>query len=113
MIGQSISDAVVPAIWHVEVGNALLVQTRRKRLLPASAAEAFERFPTLATEVDTETTGLGWRNGLRLAERHRLTLYDAVYLELAQRRDLPLATLDRELQAAARAEGVPLVPPLE
>lgn len=68
-IGQGLGNAVVPAIWHVEVGNALLVQMRRKRLLPASAAEAFERFPILATEVDTETTQLGWRSGLRLAER--------------------------------------------
>jgi predicted nucleic acid-binding protein len=44
-----------------------------------------------------------------LAHRHRLTLYDAAYLELAQRRRLPLATLDSDLRAAAMAEGVPLL----
>jgi predicted nucleic acid-binding protein len=50
-----------------------------------------------------------WGATLRLAERHRLTLYDAVYLELALRRALPLATLETELRAAAKAEGVKLL----
>jgi predicted nucleic acid-binding protein len=44
-----------------------------------------------------------------LSRRHRLTFYDAAYLELAQREAIPLATLDKELVTAARAEGVPLV----
>ena len=44
-----------------------------------------------------------------LSRRHRLTFYDASYLELAQREGIPLATLDKELVTAARAEGVPLV----
>ena len=46
---------------------------------------------------------------LALARTHRLTVYDAAYLELALRVDAPLATLDRKLAAAARAAGVPLV----
>lgn len=54
--------------------------------------------------VDTETDGQAWGTTLRLAERHRLTLYDAAYLELALRRGLPIATLDEELRVAAQFE---------
>jgi predicted nucleic acid-binding protein len=55
--------------------------------------------------LDTETAGQAWTATLRLAERHRLTMYDAAYLELAQRRKLPLATLDEDLVKAAKALG--------
>jgi len=44
-----------------------------------------------------------------LAGRHKLTVYDAAYLELAVRRRLPLATLDEQLRAAGNSEGVPLL----
>jgi predicted nucleic acid-binding protein len=63
----------------------------------------------LPITIDTETTAQAWTATNRLAERYRLTLYDATYLELAQRLDLPLATLDAELRAAASALGVPLL----
>jgi predicted nucleic acid-binding protein len=63
----------------------------------------------LPITVDLETDRQAWVATLRLAIRHRLTLYDAAYLELAQRRELPLATLDRELRTAAVAEGVSLL----
>jgi len=59
--------------------------------------------------VDPETDRQAWGPTVRLAERHRLTLYDAAYLELAQRRGLPLATLDTELRNAASTEGVILL----
>ena len=57
-------------------------------------------------EADLETDAHAWSATLRLAEKHELTLYDAAYLELAQRRRLPLATLDRELRRAADRIGV-------
>jgi predicted nucleic acid-binding protein len=63
----------------------------------------------LPITVDPETDRQAWSATLQLATRHRLTLYDAAYLELAQRRGLPLATLDRELRAAAAAERVVLL----
>jgi predicted nucleic acid-binding protein len=52
---------------------------------------------------------VAWGATLHLAVRHRLTTYDAAYLELAQRRGLPLATLDSELRTAAATEKVPLL----
>jgi predicted nucleic acid-binding protein len=62
----------------------------------------------LPIQVDPETNRHAWGATMRLAERHKLTVYDAAYLELAQRRGLPLATLDKDLRAAASAEGVVL-----
>jgi predicted nucleic acid-binding protein len=60
--------------------------------------------------VDQPTTASAWHDTLALARSHRLTSYDAAYLELALRRGLPLASRDKGLQAAARTEGVPLLP---
>jgi len=59
--------------------------------------------------IDADTNGYAWSTTLRLAERFALTLYDAAYLELAQRRSLPLATLDRDLRAAALAANIELL----
>jgi predicted nucleic acid-binding protein len=63
----------------------------------------------LPISTDPETGKQAWNATLQLAHRHRLTLYDAAYLELAQRRRLPLATLDSDLRAAAMVECVPLL----
>jgi predicted nucleic acid-binding protein len=60
----------------------------------------------LPIQVDPETDRQAWGATLRLAQRHRITLYDTAYLELAQRRGLPLATLDSDLRRAAEAEGL-------
>jgi predicted nucleic acid-binding protein len=64
----------------------------------------------LPIEIDDETAGPSWAAMAPLAESHRLTVYDAAYLELAMRRDLPLATRDEVLIAAANGAGVPLLP---
>jgi predicted nucleic acid-binding protein len=66
-------------------------------------------FELLPIQSDSETERHAWQSTLRLAERYRLTVYDAAYLELAMRRGLPLASLDRELRAAAGAENVALL----
>jgi predicted nucleic acid-binding protein len=63
----------------------------------------------LPIHLDSETDRQAWGATVRLAQRHRLTAYDAAYLELAQRRGLPLATLDKQLRDAASAEGVILL----
>lgn len=63
----------------------------------------------LPISLDPETDRQAWGATAQLAARHGLTLYDAAYLELAQRRSLPLATLDRELRSAGSAEGVVLL----
>jgi predicted nucleic acid-binding protein len=63
----------------------------------------------LPITLDSETAAQAWTVMTHLAERYRLTVYDAAYLELAQRLSLPLATLDKELRAAGSALGVPLL----
>jgi predicted nucleic acid-binding protein len=63
----------------------------------------------LPISLDPETDRRAWDATLQVAHLHRLTLYNAAYLELAQRRGLPLATLDSDLRTAARTEGVTLL----
>ncbi len=107
------SGAWVPALWHLEVANVLEMGRRRGRHDAAFRAATLADFALLPIYVDTDTPKTAWGETLRLAERHHLTLYDAAYLELALKRGLPLASLDRELQRAAVAEAVPLLGNIE
>ena len=101
--------AVVPSLWRLEVANGFQMAVRRKRIDTAYRDASLKALETLPIEVDAETDTHAWRTTVQLADRFRLTVYDAVYLELAQRRAMPLATLDREVRAAARALGVALL----
>ena len=98
--------ACVPALWPIEVANVLLVATRRDRIRETEWLQLLQALATLPIETDTETEERALSDSLRLALAHDLSVYDAVYLELALRRGLPLATLDRELATAAKAVGV-------
>lgn len=100
------AGAVAPALWPLEVLNALAMAERRKRLTALQRHHLTGFLRDLPITLDAETAAQAWTATARLAEQHRLTLYDATYLELAQRLGLPLATLDRELRAAADALGV-------
>ena len=82
---------------------------RRGRLSTRHRTQVLQVLADLPIEIDEETSGRAWRETLVLAEAHRLTLYDAAYLELAVRRSLPLATRDAALRSAAEAAGVPLL----
>jgi predicted nucleic acid-binding protein len=101
--------AWVPALWRLEVANVLEMGVRRGRHDAAFRDATLADLALLPIRVDSETDRQAWSAALRLAERHKLTVYDAAYLELAQRRGLPLATLDAELRDAAIAEGVILL----
>jgi predicted nucleic acid-binding protein len=101
--------AWVPSLWRLEVANALEMDLRRGRHPPEFRDGAFADLALFPIQVDPETDRHAWGTTARLAARHRLTVYDAAYLELAVRRKIPLATLDRELRAAATAEGVRLL----
>ena len=103
------SGAVVPALWRIEVLNAFQMAIRRKRIDAAFRDTALARLAAMPITVDPDTDMRAWTTTLQLADRFRLTAYDAVYLELAQRRNLPLATLDQELRTAGTALGVPLL----
>ena len=100
------SGAWVPGLWRLEVANILEIGVRRGRHDANFRDSTLADLALLPIHVDPETDGQAWGATARLAERHRLTLYDAAYLELALRRGLPLATLDQELRAAAAAEKV-------
>jgi predicted nucleic acid-binding protein len=98
--------AWVPALWRLEVANVLEMGVRRGRHDAAFRDAMLADLAELPIRLDPETDRQAWGATARLASKHRLTLYDASYLELAQRRGLPLATLDQELRAAASTEGV-------
>lgn len=99
-------EALVPSLWWFEVRNILVVNERRKRLTKTDTATFLRDLSRLALTLDRtpEETEV-----LRLARTHRLSVYDASYLEVAQRNGLALATLDADLVRAARAEAVPLI----
>jgi len=101
--------AYAPSLWPLEVLNALVVAQRRGRITSKERQDRIALLYALPITLDTETAGQAWTITNLLAERHGLTLYDAAYLELAQRFNLPLATLDAELQTAANALDLPIL----
>ena len=98
-------DALVPGLWWFELRNALVINERRGRLTQNETARFPRDLSQLAITVDHLPNEASL---MSLARRYRLTVYDAAYLELAQRQGVPLATLDGALAAAATAENVPL-----
>jgi predicted nucleic acid-binding protein len=99
-------QAFAPSLWWFEVRNGLIVGERRGRIQEMRTVEFLRALAELAVSFDASPDE---NKMIELARKHRLTVYDAAYLELAVRRGFPLATLDEPLAAAARAEGVPLV----
>ncbi len=99
----------VPSLWRLEVANGLQAALRRGRITAAFRDAALEDLGALDIAVDRETDAHAWAATLALADRFRLTLYDAAYLELAARLGLPLGSLDRALVAAAGEAGVAVV----
>ena len=100
------TGAIVPMLWRLEVANSLNVAMRRGRIDAAFRRAALDDLPLLDITSDAHTDTRAWAETLVLADRYRLTVYDAAYLELAQRRALPLATLDEDLGAAASTLGL-------
>lgn len=98
--------AWVPSLWRLEVANVLEIGVRRGRNDAVFRDGTLADLALLPIHVDAETEHHAWGTTLRLAERYKLTLYDAAYLELAVRRGLPLASLDKELRMAAKEEKV-------
>jgi predicted nucleic acid-binding protein len=92
---------VVPAHWPLEVTNGLLMAIRRGRVTGEKVRRFIEDLKGLALRIEPPLSPMFWPGVLETAEQHRLTAYDAAYLELARRTGLPLATLDGDLQTAA------------
>jgi predicted nucleic acid-binding protein len=101
--------AWVPSLWRLEVANGLRMGLRRGRIDVADRDAALADLAILRITVDAETDRRAWTTILQVADRFDLTVYDAAYLELAQRRALPLGSPDVTLCDAARALGVPVV----
>lgn len=103
------TTVMVPALWPLEVSNAILSAERKKRLTVAQATAFLRRVSGLPISLDAMPLGHAFSEVLSVARQHQLTAYDAAYLELALRQDLPLATLDEPLRRSARAAGVALM----
>jgi len=103
------SGAWVSGLWHLEIANVLEMGVRRKRHSAQFRDATLADLAQLPIDVDGETDHQAWGAALRLAICHELTLYDAAYLELALRRNLPLATLDADLRRAACTEKVKML----
>jgi predicted nucleic acid-binding protein len=99
---------VVPAHWPTEILNGLLVAERRKRIKSGQAMLFWDELSRLPIETEPPLAASQAKTVLALAEKHTLTVYDAAYLELAQRRNLSLGTVDTDLRKAAQVEGIAL-----
>ena len=106
---QSGDGVVVPAHWPVEITNGMLMAVRRKRISMEKVQEFLEAITELPIALEPALTAEQRKRILLIGELQNLTVYDAVYLELAERRGLPLATLDIDLKRAAKAAGLVLL----
>ena len=102
--------AVVPPLWRLEIANAFLVAERRGLLTSADTAEILQSFyGGIARSIEESQQVLPLQRVLASAREFQLTAYDAEYLDTARAQELPLATLDRQLERAAVQAGVPVV----
>jgi predicted nucleic acid-binding protein len=100
--------ALVPALWLYEVTNVIELATRKGRITEEKAGAFLEILGDLPIEIENPSRPLAFTSIRALANRYKLTAYDASYLELAVRHNLPLATLDNALAQAAHAADVAL-----
>ncbi len=103
-------DAIVPAIFMLEVLNVLVKVERRERGKTALLDRRLQAVRDWPVTTDADTARYLETTILSLGRTHRLSIFDATYLELAMRLSLPLATFDAGLIRAAQTERVPLLP---
>ena len=101
--------ALVPAWWFIEITNVMAMAERKGRIKPTESDAFIADLSKLGIERDDEAPDRAFTHLLALCRSHRLTSYDALYLDLAVRRNLPLATLDDALRKAAHKVGVRLL----
>lgn len=106
---ESGATPVVPSLWFLEVANGLLAAQRRKLLTATERTRALEQLSVLRFTVDDEAGRAAFGRVSALADEQGLSVYDAVYLETALRRGLPLGSRDRALVAAATRRGVKIL----
>jgi predicted nucleic acid-binding protein len=101
--------ALVPAWWFIEITNVLAMAERKGRMTPIQSDAFVADLGKLGIERDDEAPNRAFTHLLALCRTHHLTSYDAIYLDLAVRRNLPLATLDDDLRKSAKKLGVRLL----
>jgi predicted nucleic acid-binding protein len=100
------AEAQAPAIWPLEIYNSLLTAERRKRITAAESANWLNKITALKISIGALLNFKEAGDILSIAREYGLSMYDASYVELARRAALPLATIDRKLDAAARKSGI-------
>jgi predicted nucleic acid-binding protein len=103
------NKAIVPSLWPLEIANSLSLSLRKKRIDDAGVFKFLERIESLQIAIDNETILHALTDTFALSCHCELTAYDAAYLELAQRLDIPLASKDRQLCAAAKKLKITLI----
>lgn len=102
--------AIVPALWHLEMANGLVVAERRKIIKHEDLSLSLIRLEELIIQaVETRSEFWSTRQAVNTAQRFLLSAYDSVYLDTARAEGVPLATLDKSLRAAAARAGVELL----
>ena len=102
-------EVMVASVWPLEITNSLLFAQRRGRVTAERVEQSLVQILRFRMHVELFTTQQTVRDVRQLAQAHQLTAYDAAYLALALRDNLPLATPDIELKQAAHAAGVRLI----
>lgn len=100
------ADAEVPNLWHLEATNVLIGAERRGDTTMGEIERFIAQLENLPIQVDALTANHGFTRTMSLARAYKLSSYDAAYLELAIRKDLPLATLDKNLLKAAKKADI-------
>jgi len=105
----AVSGAWVPSLWRLEVANGLRTGLRQGRIDRGERDLALADLAMLQITVDLDTDFHAWSGTLGLSDRCNLSVYDAAYVELAQRRSLPLASFDEAMRQAARTLGLDVI----
>lgn len=103
------NEAKVPMLWPIEVANTLCIAERQKRINKYESMRFKSLLNELPISLDDKTASKALEDTLDIARNINITVYDATYLELALRDNIPIATLDKKLQKAAQHIGIELL----
>ncbi len=107
------AHAFVPSIWMFEVGNVFIISERRKRINEDKTALLLAQLKILPIHIEETPTFIITRNIMDIARKYQLSTYDAAYLELAIRKEIPISSLDKDLKKAAKKSGITIFHPEE
>ncbi|MDX2163954.1 MAG: type II toxin-antitoxin system VapC family toxin [Gammaproteobacteria bacterium] len=110
-IMDKLADAIalVPALWSIEVANVLIMAEKKKRISPSTANAFRFMLGKLPIRIEENIPRFYLEHIFKTAKENHLTAYDAAYLDLALQHNLPIATLDKDLQKAAKTQGIEIL----